>query len=128
MSSVVTPNANYAMNTKWDFNVNFLYQTGQPITFPEAQYKFMDFSIPNFGTRNGNRLPNYHRLDISVIYKPNREEKSFSGQWVFSLFNAYNRQNAANIRFQKNSVSGQNEAIRLSIFGIIPSVTYNFKL
>jgi hypothetical protein len=46
---------------------------------------------------------------------------------VFSVFNAYNRQNAANIRFQQNIETGQNEAIRLSIFGIIPSITYNFK-
>ena len=117
----------YALNKKWDFNANFLYQTGQPITYPEAQYQFMNFSIPNYETRNSSRLPNYHRLDLSAIYNPNRKDKTFSGQWVFSVFNAYNRQNAANIRFQKNIDTGQNEAVRLSIFGIIPSVTYNFK-
>jgi hypothetical protein len=117
----------YALNKKWDINANFLFQTGQPITYPEAQYQFMDFSIPNYETRNSSRLPNYHRLDISANYTPNRNQKKFSGQWVFSVFNAYNRQNAANIRFQKNIDTGQNEAIRLSIFGIIPSVTYNFK-
>ena len=119
--------ANYRLNKKWDFNANFLYQTGQPITYPEAQYQFMNFSIPNYETRNSSRLPNYHRLDLSAIYNPNRKDKTFSGQWVFSVFNAYNRQNAANIRFQKNIDTGQNEAVRLSIFGIIPSVTYNFK-
>jgi len=119
--------ANYGLNKKWNFNANFLFQTGQPITYPEAQYQFMNFSIPNYETRNSSRLPNYHRLDLSAIYSPNRKDKAFSGQWVFSVFNAYNRQNAANIRFQKNIDTGQNEAIRLSIFGIIPSVTYNFK-
>ena len=119
--------ANYRLNKKWDFNANFLFQTGQPITYPEAQYKFMNFSIPNYETRNSSRLPNYHRLDLSAIYSPNRKDKAFSGLWVFSVFNAYNRQNAANIRFQKNIDTGQNEAVRLSIFGIIPSVTYNFK-
>ena len=119
--------ANYGLNKKWDFNANFLFQTGQPITYPEAQYQFMNFSIPNYETRNSSRLPNYHRLDLSAIYSPDRKDKAFSGQWVFSVFNAYNRQNAANIRFQKNTNTGQNEAIRLSIFGIIPSVTYNFK-
>lgn len=117
----------YALNKKWDFNANFLFQTGQPITFPEAQYQFMNFSIPNYESRNSSRLPNYHRLDLSAIYTPDRSDKAFTGQWVFSVFNAYNRQNAANIRFQKNSDTGQNEAVRLSIFGIIPSVTYNFK-
>ncbi|MDC3354808.1 hypothetical protein OAW17_04245, partial [Flavobacteriaceae bacterium] len=117
----------YALNEKWDFNANFLFQTGQPITFPEAQYQFMNFSIPHYESRNSSRLPNYHRLDLSAIYTPDRSDKAFTGQWVFSVFNAYNRQNAANIRFQKNSDTGQNEAVRLSIFGIIPSVTYNFK-
>ena len=117
----------YALNKKWDFNANFLFQTGQPITYPEAQYQFMNFSIPNYENRNSSRLPNYHRLDLSAIYSPNRKNKGYSGQWVFSVFNAYNRQNAANIRFQKNIDTGQNEAVRLSIFGIIPSVTYNFK-
>ena len=117
----------YVLNEKWDFNANFLFQTGQPITYPEAQYQFMNFSIPNYETRNSSRLPNYHRLDLSAIYSPDKKNKAYSGQWVFSVFNAYNRQNAANIRFQKNIDTGQNEAVRLSIFGIIPSVTYNFK-
>ncbi len=117
----------YALNKKWDFNANFLFQTGQPITYPEAQYRFADFSIPNFEDRNSSRLPSYHRLDLSAIYTPNKKNKTFSGQWVFSIFNLYNRRNAASIRFQQNTETGQNEAIRLSIFGIIPSVTYNFK-
>src|SRR6056300_1388227 len=117
----------YALNKKWDFNAIFLFQTGQPITYPEAQYRFADFSIPNFEDRNSSRLPSYHRLDLSAIYTPNKKNKTFSGQWVFSIFNLYNRRNAASIRFQQNTETGQNEAIRLSIFGIIPSVTYNFK-
>ena len=118
---------NYALNKKWDLNANFLFQTGQPITYPEAQYRFLDFSIPNFEKRNSSRLPSYHRFDLSAIYTPDRSQKAFSGQWVFSIFNVYNRKNAASIRFQQNSDTGQNEAIRLSIFGIIHSVTYNFK-
>ena len=118
---------NYVLNKKWDLSANFLFQTGQPITYPEAQYKFQNFSIPNFEQRNSSRLPNYHRLDLAAIYTPDQKGRSYTGQWVFSVFNAYNRQNAANIRFQQNIETGQNEAIRLSIFGIIPSVTYNFK-
>jgi hypothetical protein len=118
---------NYVLNKKWDLSANFLFQTGQPITYPEAQFKFQNFSIPNFEQRNSSRLPNYHRLDLAAIYTPDQKGRPYTGQWVFSVFNAYNRQNAANIRFQQNIETGQNEAIRLSIFGIIPSVTYNFK-
>ena len=118
---------NYVLNKKWDLSANFLFQTGQPITSPEAQYKFQNFSIPNFEQRNSSRLTNYHRLDLAANYTPDQKGRPYTGKWVFSVFNAYNRQNAANIRFQQNIETGQNEAIRLSIFGIIPSITYNFK-
>ena len=70
-------------------------------------------------------MPSYHRLDVSVNLK--KQKKWGERTWSFGVYNAYNRQNAANIRFQQNIETGQNEAIRLSIFGIIPSVTYNFK-
>jgi len=118
---------NYALNKKWDLNSNFIFQTGQPITYPNAQYQFSGFSIPNYETRNSSRLSSYHRLDISAVLNPQKKNKAYSGQWVFGIYNIYNRQNTASIRFQKNNDTKQNEAIRLSIFGIIPSVTYNFK-
>lgn len=115
--------SNYELNKKWSLSANFLFQTGQPITYPNAQYKFSGFSIPNFEARNSSRLPAYHRLDFSAVYSP----KNKLGQWVFGVYNIYNRKNAASIRFQENLESGNNEALRLTIFGIIPSVTYNFK-
>ena len=108
------------------FNANFIFQTGQPVTYPEAQYQFLDFSIANFEPRNSSRLPNYHRLDLAVTYTPQGVDKFVDGQFVFSIFNIYNRKNAANIRFEQNRETGSNEAIRLSIFGIIPTLTYNF--
>ena len=118
----------YQISEKWALNTNLIYQTGQPITYPNAQYEFSGFSIPNYASRNSSRLPAYHRFDISAVYSPQKENKSFaSGQWVFGIYNLYNRQNAASIRFQNNSDTGLNEAVRLSIFGIIPSITYNFK-
>ena len=114
---------NYGLNKRWDLSANFIYQTGQPITYPNAQYQFSGFSIPNFEARNSSRLPSYHRLDISAEYTP----KERSGRWIFGIYNLYNRKNAASIRFQENLKTGENEALRLTIFGIIPSVTYNFK-
>lgn len=114
---------NYDLNKRWNLNANFIYQTGQPITYPNAQYQFSGFSIPNFESRNSSRLPAYHRLDVSAVYSP----KKRSGEWLFGIYNFYNRKNAASIRFQENLEAGRNEALRLTIFGIIPSVTYNFK-
>ncbi len=115
--------SNYRINSRWNLNFNFIFQTGQPVTYPNAQYQFQGFSIPNYEARNSSRLPSYNRLDISAIYKP----KNKAGEWIFGIYNIYNRKNAASIRFQQNINNGTNEAIRLAIFGIIPSVTYNFK-
>ncbi|MEK9614140.1 MAG: TonB-dependent receptor plug domain-containing protein, partial [Flavobacteriaceae bacterium] len=119
--------ATYSLNKKWDLSANFIYQTGQPITYPNAQYQFSGFSIPNYETRNSSRLPAYNRLDLSAVYSPSNENKKYKGEWVMGIYNVYDRRNAASIRFEENRETGLNQAIRLSIFGIIPSITYNFK-
>ena len=118
---------NYKLSQKWNLNANFLFQTGQPTTYPNGQYEYNGITIPSFSDRNANRLPAYHRLDISVNYtpKPNKNKK-YQSNWVFGIYNIYNRRNAASITFRENRTTGANEALRLSIFGIIPSVSYNF--
>ena len=119
----------YDLTNKWKFNANFLYQTGQPATFPNGQYEFNGVIIPSYSNRNADRLPSYNRLDFSATYTPKpTKTKGWQSYWVFGLYNAYNRRNAASISFGQNNVTGANEATRLSIFGIVPSVSYNFKL
>ena len=118
----------YKLNTKWSFSSNFLVQTGQPATFPNGQYQYNSIVIPSFEARNSGRLPSYHRLDLAVNYNPNPDSsKKFIGEWVFGIYNVYNRRNAASISFRENRITGTNEAVRLAIFGIVPSVSYNFK-
>ncbi|WP_299386527.1 TonB-dependent receptor [uncultured Lacinutrix sp.] len=118
----------YNLNKKWDLNANFLFQTGQPTTYPNGQYTYNNIVIPNYSARNSTRLPSYHRLDFSATYTPKPERtKGWQGSWVFGLYNAYNRRNAASISFAQNEDNGNNEATRLSIFGAVPSVSYNFK-
>jgi hypothetical protein len=118
---------NYEFNKKWSLSSNFLFQTGQPATFPNGQYEYNGIVIPSYEQRNSSRLPAYHRLDIGVNYNPNpNNAKTFKGEWVFGVYNVYNRRNAANITFSENRNSGRNEAVRLAIFGIVPSVSYNF--
>ena len=119
----------YDWTKKWKINANFLFQTGQPTTFPNSQYNFNGLSIPNFSGRNLERLPAYHRLDIALNYTPKPNKKDgWRGEWIFGIYNIYNRRNAASISFGQNNGTGTNEATRLSIFGIVPSVSYNFKL
>jgi hypothetical protein len=119
---------NYEHSAKWNFNANLLYQTGQPTNYPVSQSQFQGLVIPNFGLRNAQRLPAYNRLDVSATLTPSKNKgRKLQTQWVFSIYNLYNRKNAASISFEKNEDTGVNEAIRTSIFGIIPSVTFNFK-
>ncbi|RXR23279.1 TonB-dependent receptor [Flavobacterium stagni] len=117
----------YKYSKKWSFGANFVLQTGQPVTYPNGQYTYLGITVPSYGTRNENTLPLYHHLDVSATLTPKQTSKKWSGEWVFSIYNLYGRKNAASISFRQNQDSGQNEAVRLSIFGLVPSVTYNFK-
>lgn len=120
--------ASYELNDKWRFNGNFVYQTGRPTNYPIGQFIFQDIVVPYYGLRNSERLPSYHRMDISAILTPRKNKnRNWQGEWVFSIYNVYNRRNAASINFRQNDDTGQNEAVRTSIFGIVPAVTYNFK-
>jgi hypothetical protein len=120
--------SNYNLNKKWSFGANFALQTGQPATFPNGQYEYLGIKVPNYGSRNENRLPTYHHLDLAATYIPKPErKKGWQSEWVFSIYNVYNRKNAASISFKQNETTGANEASRFSIFGIVPGVSYNFK-
>ncbi|WP_282030212.1 TonB-dependent receptor [Winogradskyella eximia] len=118
----------YEFNDKWSFSGNLVYQTGRPVTYPNSQYTYEDLSIASYKGRNESRLPAYHRLDVSATYSPSSSStRRWKGEWVFGIYNIYNRKNAASISFNQNEDTGENEATRTAIFGIIPSVTYNFK-
>jgi hypothetical protein len=118
----------YQFNEKWSFSSIFTLQSGQPVTYPNGQYQYQGITIPTYGLRNENRLPTYHRLDVSATLIPSKNKnRNWQGEWVFGIYNLYSRKNAASISFRQNQDSGNNEAVRLSIFGIVPSVTYNFK-
>jgi len=118
----------YKLNKKWQLNANFIFQTGLATTFPTAQYDYQGITVPVYDDRNVDRLPEYHRLDLSATLTPKPgENRKFQSSWNFGIYNVYNRQNAYSISFRENQDTNQNEAVRLSLFGIIPSVTYNFK-
>lgn len=120
--------ASFDLNEKWNFNSNFVYQTGQPTNYPVGQFEFQRLTVPYFGLRNTERLPDYHRIDVSATLTPRKNKnRKLQAEWVFSIYNLYSRKNAASINFRRNVDTGVNEAVRTSIFGIVPAVTYNFK-
>lgn len=119
---------NYKLDKRWTLGAAFTLQSGQPLTFPTGKYVFEGITVPSYNSRNEDRLPTYHRLDVSATLTPKKyENKRFKGEWVFGIYNLYSRNNAASISFRQNEDTGFNESVKLSIFGIVPSVSYNFK-
>ena len=120
-------NTEYILSKKLKIVGNFIYQTGQPTNYPNSQYTYMNLNVPNYGKRNSQRLPNYHRMDINLTLTPEKKNKKIESSWVFGIYNLYDRDNASSIIFRRNNETLKNEAVQISIFGIVPSVTYNFK-
>ncbi len=117
----------YQLNKKWNLSANWVFNTGNAVTFPSGKYRIDEFTVPVYTKRNGYRMPDYHRLDIGATYTP-KKRKRFESSWNFSVYNVYGRRNAFSITFQENENNPtQTEAMRLALFQMIPSVTYNFK-
>jgi hypothetical protein len=127
-SHYISFTGSYKFNEKWRLGANMVFQTGRPVTYPNGQFVYNGLSVATYSNRNADRLPAYHRLDLSATLTPQKnKDRKWQGEWVFGLYNAYNRKNAASISFGQNQQTGITEATRTSIFGIVPSVTYNFK-
>lgn len=117
----------YKLNDKWTFSLNWIYYTGDAVTYPSGKYIVEGNTLNMYTSRNGSRMPDYHRLDLGAtlhIHKSKTSETSLT----FSLYNAYGRRNAYTISFQESESNPlYTEAVRLALFGIVPSVTFNFR-
>lgn len=113
----------YKYNNIWDFSATWVYNTGNAVTFPSGNYLLNGRLVPYYTERNGYRMPAYHRLDLSATYTIS--EKS---NLNFSLYNAYDQMNPYAIFFRQNKDNPQKtEAVQVTLFPIIPAITYNFK-
>lgn len=116
----------YKINKNWVASTSFVYYTGDAVTFPTAQYSVGGFTVPYIQSRNGNRFPDYHRLDLGLTWYADKKAK-FEQSVSFSIYNAYARENAFTINFVENEDTGRTEAIQTALFRLIPSVTWNFR-
>ncbi len=122
--------SNYELNSRWNFAANFVFATGSPISYPVAKYTVQGNQIYEYSARNSNRIPDYHRLDISATYDfKKNENRRFKQSLNFSVYNVYGRRNAYSITPEANEDNlNQTQFLRISIIGApIPSVTYNVK-
>lgn len=121
-------NPSYAFSKRKRLNVNWVFFNGLPFTSPTGRFSFGNVIVPSFSDRNGDRLPNYHRLDIGYeVDGKNKKNRRIRGSWAFVIYNVYNRKNANLITFKTVEGTNRSEAIKYSIFGFFPSVTYRFK-
>ena len=116
---------NYQLSPRTSFSANFNYSTGRPITIPVSKFSYdVYLSVLNYSARNDYRIPDYHRLDLSLTIKDKaRSNKRFRSEWVVSLFNVYSRKNTYSVSFTRFGT-----ASKLAVLGsIFPSVNYNFR-
>lgn len=119
--------AMYDLTPKWSLAATWIYSTGNAVTFPSGKY-YVDGQVQFLYTeRNGYRMPAYHRMDIGATWQRKKTEK-FESSWNFSIYNVYARENAYAITFrQSESDPNKTEAVRIALFKIVPSATWNFK-
>jgi len=126
-------NGGYYINRRWRFAFTFNYNTGRPVSLPEMNYNLKGYQVAYYSDRGKYRLPDYHRLDISISrYENLKIKKSWKGYWTFSIINLYGRKNAYSVFYQKEqSVYDINSAkytlYKMYIIGRpLPTFTYNF--
>ncbi len=116
----------YNLNKRLSFAATWVYYTGDAVTFPSGKYIVDGRIVFLYTERNGYRMPDYHRADISITWK-NKKKKNWASSWNLSVYNVYARKNAYQISFrQAEKNSTRFEAVRLALFSIIPSITYSF--
>ena len=117
--------ANYQMGARSFLSANFNYSSGRPITIPVSKFSYDAYlSVLNYSDRNDYRIPDYHRLDLSLTIKDKpRKNIRLRSEWVISLFNVYSRKNTYSVSFDRYGKASK-LAVLVSIF---PSVNYNFR-
>ncbi|KPM48425.1 TonB-dependent receptor [Jiulongibacter sediminis] len=117
---------------KWSFSGTFNFSSGTPASFPTNKFIWQGIALPHnyYDTRNSYRIPASHRLDLSAtLQNKHAFFKKGESEWVFSVYNVYNRRNPFSVYVRQNEDNfAQTEAVKYSVFAsILPAVTYNFK-
>lgn len=135
----------YELNPQFTFGGAFVYATGNAITLPLERYFYDGFILEQFGPRNSFRMDSYHRADVSMTFYPKETrmkkdkatgervavKRKFFSSWAFSVYNVYNRKNPYFIYFGNDGQIAEGtlqvKAYQVSLFPILPSITWNFK-
>ncbi len=117
----------YQLSPKWSLSADFVYYTGNAVSFPSGKYTVGGQTVFYYTERDGYRMPSYNRLDLSATVQL-RKRKRFSSELNFSLYNAYGRENPYIITFQNDpNDPNKTQAVQTALFRWVPSISYNFK-
>jgi hypothetical protein len=117
----------YQLNPQWTFSANWVYYTGNAVTFPAGKY-YIDGQIASLYTeRNGYRMPDYHRLDVGVTWLM-AQKKNYRSELNFSVYNAYAHKNPYSYIFNEDPDNpGLTKTTMVYLFSALPSISWNFK-
>ena len=123
---LINLNTNLKLGKKWSLGMFFTYQTGRPSTQPTGRFIFDDNPYLFYSDRNAYRIPDTHRMDISMTYKSHKENKKWEDSFTFGVYNIYAHDNAFSIfsTFKNNLLKTYKFSV---ISSPIPFITYNFK-
>ncbi|MET0570221.1 MAG: TonB-dependent receptor [Pedobacter agri] len=117
----------YNLNKRWTFSSSLIYSTGNAVTYPAGKYIVGGQTVYYYTQRNAGRMPYNMRLDLSATLEGKNKGK-FQSSWNFGVYNALGRKNPYSIEFINDpNDPGKTVAEQTSLFGMIPSVTWNFK-
>ena len=118
------------LSKRWEIGTNYVYGTGGAITMPSGNFWFDGATFNTYTTRNGYRLPDYHRLDLSFRFSPKKNDrrKRYRSEWTLDIYNVYARKNPVTIYSQPQDVFfTKTEVNAIYLFKILPSLSYSFK-
>ena len=119
--------ANYEFTRRIAASATWVYATGLPVTFPTGRAVVSNAIIPIYSDRNAYRMPDYHRLDLSVTFR-GKPGKKWHNELNISVYNVYNRHNAWAINFVRDKTDPNVTYAEMTyLFSIIPALTYNVK-
>jgi len=118
----------YQLNKRWSFSTDFVYGTGNAVTYPTGKYNIGGLTTFSYSARNSYRMPSTNRLDIGATLE-GKPHKKYHSSWTFGIYNIYGHRNPYSVTFRDSkTVPNTTEAVETSIFGTpVPSVTWNFK-
>lgn len=116
----------YAIKERWKISSSFKYAVGRPVTVPTGMFSYQSATFMTYTGRNEYKIDDFHQLDFSLTFNPKPKGKNFHGCWNLSIMNVYNRKNVFSIISKPAEFERREQAQKMYLYGIFPSISYEF--